>query len=107
MNAIDAWHAELKNGEELSREFCQAFAASMRARKLTFGERIHCPFVRPFFLSGSDEARIRRAAETLATLGERIAREAVESPILFSQLGVTEAERSRALDILLEFVTAS
>ena len=37
------------------------FAASMRARKLTFGDRVHCPFLRPFFLTRSDEARIRAA----------------------------------------------
>lgn len=106
MNAIDAWHAELANGGELSRAFCQEFAAAMRSRKLTFGERIHCPFLRPFFLSGTDEARIRRAAETLATLGERIARQAVESPVLFSQLGVTDAEE-RLIRIEPRYGTAS
>ena len=36
----------------------------MRSRKLTFGDRVHCPFLRPFFLSAADEARMRRAAET-------------------------------------------
>ena len=50
----------------------------MRARKLTFGDRVHCPFLRPFFLTAADEARIRRAAETLAALGERVAREALD-----------------------------
>ena len=45
----------------------------MRERKLTFGDRVHCPFLRPFFLTGSDEARIRAAAETIAALGERVA----------------------------------
>ena len=28
-------------------------------RKLTFGDRIHCPFLRPFFLTEADEARMR------------------------------------------------
>ncbi|MEO6212027.1 MAG: hypothetical protein ABIP65_00240 [Vicinamibacterales bacterium] len=87
-----AWHAELANGNELTREFCQEFARSMRARKLTFGDRIHCPFLRPFMLSAAEEARVRGASETLARLGERVAREAMHSPALFSQLGVTEAE---------------
>ena len=92
MNAIDAWHEELKHGRELTPEFCRDFSGQMRARKLTFGDRVHCPFVRPFFLSASDEARIRRAAETLAALGERIVREAMESRDLFTQLGITDAE---------------
>jgi hypothetical protein len=66
----------------------------MRARKLTFGDRVHCPFLRPFFLSAADEARIRRAAETLAAIGERVVREAMQSPALFSQLGITDAEHA-------------
>ncbi|MBA2301917.1 MAG: hypothetical protein H0W08_04720 [Acidobacteria bacterium] len=92
MNEIESWHGLLRVDDELTREFCTGFAASMRARRLTFGDRIHCPFLRPFFLSAIDEACIRRAAETLAALGERVAREAMSSPELFAQLGVTEAE---------------
>jgi len=92
MQAIDAWHTLLRQGDELTPEHCVEFAAAMRARKLTFGDRIHCPFLRPFFLTTGDEARIRRAAETLAALGERVAREAVVSRALFEQLGVMDAE---------------
>ena len=64
----------------------------MRARKLTFGDRVHSPFLRPFFLSASDEVRIRRAAETIAAVGERVVREAMSSRSLFTQLGITEPE---------------
>ena len=92
MDLVSAWHAELANGTELTREFCASFAASMRARKLTFGDRIHCPFLRPFLLSARDEARIRRAAETIAAIGERVVQHALESPQLFAQLGITDAE---------------
>ena len=89
---IDDWHGLLRPGEERSPEYALAFAAAMRGRKLTFGDRVHCPFLRPFFLSAADEARIRRASETLAAIGERVAREAIASRPLFDQLGVTEAE---------------
>jgi uncharacterized circularly permuted ATP-grasp superfamily protein len=89
---VDSWHEELKRGRELTPEFCHEFAASMRARKLTFGDRVHSPFLRPFFLSGSEEARIRRAAETIAAVGERVAHEAMSSRSLFTQLGITEDE---------------
>ena len=92
MSVVEAWLEELKNGRELTPEFCQEFASSMRARKLTFGDRIHSPFLRPFFLSASDEARIRRASETIAAVGERVVREALVSPPLFEQLGITDAE---------------
>jgi len=92
VNAIDTWHSLLRPNVELSRAYAEEFAASMRARKLTFGDRVHCPFLRPFFLSEADESRMRVAAETIAALGERVIVAALESPALFNQLGLTEAE---------------
>ncbi len=92
MDHIDAWHGLLQAGGELGPEFRASLAAEMRARKLTFGDRLHCPFLRPFFLAAADAGRIRSAAETIAMLGERLARVAMDSPRLFRDLGVTEAE---------------
>ena len=106
MDAVEAWHAELANGGELTPAFCRDFAASMRARKLTFGDRIHCPFLRPFLLSAGDEARIRHAAETIAEVGERVVRSAMDSPALFAQLGITPAEE-RLIRIEPGYETAS
>ena len=106
MTVADAWHDELTRGTELTPEFCHEFAASMRARRLVFGDRIHSPFLRPFFLSASDEARIRRASETIAAVGERVAREALTSPALFQQLGITEPEE-RLIRIEPGYATAS
>jgi uncharacterized circularly permuted ATP-grasp superfamily protein len=87
-----AWHALLQEGDELTPRFTRQLAASMRERGLTFGDRLHCPFIRPFFLSGADEARMRHAAETMAALGERVVRAALETPALFDELGMREAE---------------
>ena len=106
MNVVERWNEELKQGRELTPEFCHEFAASMRARKLTFGDRIHSPFLRPFFLSAADEGQIRRAAETIAAVGERVAREALTMPSLFAQLGITDAE-DRLIRIDPGYVTAS
>ena len=92
MDAIAEWHALLRTSGSDSAAACQSLASAMRERRLTFGERIHCPFLRPFLLSAGDEARIRKAAETLAALGERVARAALASPTLFRALGVTEPE---------------
>jgi uncharacterized circularly permuted ATP-grasp superfamily protein len=92
MDSIAAWNALLRPDVELAREYCQEFAASMRSRKLTFGERVHCPFLRPYFLSEADEARMRMAAQTIAALGERVTAAALASPALFDQLGLSEAE---------------
>ncbi len=106
MDFVETWHALLGEGAELSPQFSASLAAEMRARKLTFGDRIHCPFLRPFFLSAADESRISAAAETIAVLGERIARAAMDSPRLFSALGVTEAE-ARLIRIDPGYATAS
>ncbi|MGH9312069.1 MAG: circularly permuted type 2 ATP-grasp protein [Vicinamibacterales bacterium] len=78
---------------------CADLAARMRAEGLTFGGRLLCPFLRPFFLPTSDEARVRTAAEGLAAIGERVARLALETPSLVAELGLSEAElRLAAID---------
>jgi uncharacterized circularly permuted ATP-grasp superfamily protein len=92
MDPIEAWHELLRTSGQDSPDACRSFAAVMRSARLTFGERVHCPFLRPFLLSAADEARIRRASETIAALGERVARAAIDSPLLFRALGVTEGE---------------
>jgi uncharacterized circularly permuted ATP-grasp superfamily protein len=106
MDQIGAWHALLRHDVELTPQFCAALAGSMRERKLTFGDRVHCPFLRPFFLSEADEVRIMEAAETIAALGERIARVAMASPALFAELGITEGE-ARLIHLDPGYATAS
>jgi uncharacterized circularly permuted ATP-grasp superfamily protein len=106
MDAIGEWHALLRPNEELTPRFTSAFTTAMRARKLTFGQRVHCPFLRPFFLTPADEARIRVATETIAALGERVIRAAFESDDLFNQLGLTEAEEA-LVDLEPGYTTAS
>lgn len=106
MDPIAAWHALLRPEYELAPEFCRAFADEMRARRLTFGARVHCRVLRPFFLSAADEARIRLASETLARIGERVARAALDDGRLLAALGVTPPEE-RLLRIDPGYDTAS
>jgi uncharacterized circularly permuted ATP-grasp superfamily protein len=103
---VAEWHALLRPDVELRPEASLEFASAMRARKLTFGERVHCPFLRPFFLTAADESRIRHAAETLAAIGERVIHAAMKTPSLLDELGVTDAER-RLIDIEPGYHTAS
>lgn len=93
MDPVERWHALAREAGELSPAFCAAFADSMRERKLTFGDRVHCPFLRPFFLSASDERRVRAAAETIAAAGERVVHAALESEELLDRLGISGEER--------------
>jgi len=87
---IAVWH-ELLDAER-GGELCAELTASQRARRLRFGDRVLCPFLRPFFLTGDDETRVRSVAETLWTLGERVARAALERPALFADLALSDEE---------------
>ena len=106
MQAIADWQSLLRPDRELTPEFCAAFADSMRARRLTFGNRVHCPVLRPFFLSAGDEGRIRMAAEAIAAIGERVVAAALREPRIVTALGVTDDEQ-RLIQIDPGYATAS
>jgi len=76
--------------------FAEQFFARLRAAKLTFGDRVHCPFLRPFFVSPEDEQRVRIVAETVAALGERVASAALADRGLFAQLRLRPEEERLA-----------
>jgi hypothetical protein len=93
MNPVDVWHGLLQP-EERTAAFFEGFARQMRAARLTFGDRIHSPFLRPLFVTEEDEARIRQLAETVATLGERVVEAALgPRPELLAELGLRDEER--------------
>ena len=96
LSPVDAWHALLRSGVELTPAFCAELAARMRAKRLTFGDRVHCPFLRPFFITEPDEARVRPVAETIAVLGERVVEAALASRDLIAQVGLSEEEERLA-----------
>jgi hypothetical protein len=87
---IDAWHALVREAD--GGGLCDGLAARMRERHLTFGGRLLCPFLRPFFLDRRDEERVTHAAETLWRLAERVAAAARERPALMQELGLSDAE---------------
>jgi hypothetical protein len=97
MNPIDCWHGALRP-EELTASAFAGLSARMRAERLTFGDRVHCPFMRPLFLTDDDERRVREFAETLAVLGERVVAAAMAEPSLLDELGIRPDER-RLIDI--------
>ena len=105
MNPIDAWHGALLP-EDLTASAFERLSARMRAERLTFGDRVHCPFLRPLFLTDEDERRIREFAETLAVLGERVVTAAMASPSLLEELGLRPDER-RLIDVEPGYARAS
>jgi hypothetical protein len=94
IDPIPAWHALVRQGTDAS--LCAGLASRMRERHLTFGGRLLCPFLRPFFIDPADEGRIKRAAETLWRLGERLAQAAATDDALMAELGLSDDERALA-----------
>src|SRR5437016_11834177 len=92
----EEWHAILKATLPRVPGLPKDLFKRMRRAKLTFGDRVHCPFLRPFFLSPEDEERVRTVAETIADLGERITSAALSDKHLFAQLHLREEEERLA-----------
>jgi hypothetical protein len=91
-NTAEYWDAFLPPALENDPAFAENFLRELRAAKLTFGDRVHCPFLRPFFLSPQDEDRVRPVAETIAELGERVALAALADEKLFAQFHLRPEE---------------
>jgi len=100
------WLSLLRPDVELTEAYCEDWKARLRAARLTFGDRIHCPFLRPFFVEEFEESHVRRVAETIAVLGERVVQAALASPQILSQLALS-AEEERLARIEPGYKTAS
>ncbi len=90
--AAEQWHKLLKTKLRSSPKFTEHFYAQLHAAKLTFGNRVHCPFLRPFFLSSEDEQRVRVVAETMAELAERVTDAAMKDAALLAQFHLRDEE---------------
>ncbi len=88
----ERWREALLPALGNSPHFAEQFFDRLRAAKLTFGDRVHCPFLRPFFLSPEDEQRVRIVAEAIAALGERVVAAALEDRALFAQFRLRPEE---------------
>jgi uncharacterized circularly permuted ATP-grasp superfamily protein len=89
----EAWNSLLRPEIELAEPFWAELSARLRAAKLTFGGRVHCPFLRPLFLSRQDVGRITRVAEAIAAVGERVVQAALADHTIFDAVGLTDDER--------------
>ena len=87
---IEHWHTLLR--DERGGELCAQLTEAQRARRLRFGDRVLCPFLRPFFLDAADEARVKSVAEALWALGERVAQAALERPAMLTDLALSDDE---------------
>ena len=90
--AAEQWHKLLQAKLRSSPKFTENFYEQLRAAKLTFGNRVHCPFLRPFFLSPEDEQRVRVVAETMADLAERVTDATMKDRALLAQFHLRDEE---------------
>jgi uncharacterized circularly permuted ATP-grasp superfamily protein len=93
---VAAWNESLGALLRKSPEFPGQFLEQLRAARLTFGDRVHCPFLRPFFLSPADELLVREVSETIARLAERVVVAALEDKTLFAQFHLRPEEERLA-----------
>ena len=91
-NPVEHWDKLLRPLVKKSTSLAEKFLEDVRAAKLTFGERVHCPFLRPVFLSPEDEQRLRSVAEALVVIAERITHQAMEDTSLFKQFHLRPEE---------------
>jgi uncharacterized circularly permuted ATP-grasp superfamily protein len=90
VSASEHWNALLAGVD--APAMCARLSVAMRDRRLRFGDRVICPFLRPFFLDAADEARVGGVAEMLWRLGERVAAEALRTPQMLTDLALSEGE---------------
>jgi hypothetical protein len=93
---VVAWNDFLEVLLKKSSNFPSQFLDQLRAAKMTFGDRVHCPFLRPFFLSPADELLVREVSETVAKLGERAVTASLDDKSLFAQFHLRPEEERLA-----------
>ena len=89
---VEYWDELLRPLLKKSPEMAKRFLTEVRGAKLTFGDRVHCPFLRPVFLNPQDEQRVLDVAETIAAIAERLTTVALEDESLFRQFHLRPEE---------------
>ncbi len=89
---VEYWDKLLRAALKKSPEVPKQFLDQLRTANLTFGKRVHCPFLRPVFLSPQDEERVRGVAEVIASIAERLTLAALEDRALFEQFHLRPEE---------------
>jgi uncharacterized circularly permuted ATP-grasp superfamily protein len=89
---VEYWDELLRKLLKKSPGLPKDFLEEVCAAKLTFGKRVHCPFLRPVFLSPQDEERVRKVAEAIAAMAERLTIAALEDASLLGQFHLRPEE---------------
>ena len=94
-DAIEYWHGLLRPDVELTPQFAEQFTRELLAARLHFGDRIHCPFLRPFFLDSEQLALVTpRRRDHRADGRARGGLVALERTELLEAVALTDDERA-------------
>jgi len=93
---VEYWDELLRPLVKKSPDLAKRFLQQVREAKLTFGDRVHCPFLRPVFLSPQDDERVKFVAETIAAMAERLTAAALEDTSLLEQFHLRPEEERLA-----------
>ncbi|HUN64066.1 MAG TPA: hypothetical protein VMU53_18845, partial [Candidatus Sulfotelmatobacter sp.] len=93
---VEYWDELLRPLVKKSPDLAKHFLRQVQEAKLTFGDRVHCPFLRPVFLSPQDDERVKFVAETIAAIAERLTAAALEDPSLLEQFHLRPEEERLA-----------
>jgi hypothetical protein len=89
---VEYWDKLLRAALKKTPELPKQFLDQLGTANLTFDKRVHCPFLRPVFLSPQDEERVRGVAEVIAAIAERLTLTALEDRALFEQFHLRPEE---------------
>src|SRR2546422_827121 len=94
--AIADYHELLAGDATLSPPVLEKLGHTMRAHRLTYGDRPIGVSLRPHFIERHQFELLAETAELVASALEKVAAAAVQSPVLMARLGLTEAEQKLA-----------
>jgi hypothetical protein len=95
--AIAEYHELLLRDKTLAPRVFERLHAAMRANRLVYGDRPISVALRPHLLERPQFEEQKMVAELIVRALEKIAAAAVQSPVLMTQLGLTETEQKVAL----------
>jgi hypothetical protein len=94
--AIAEYHELLASDKTLAPSLFEQLHRAMRTKGLVYGDRPISVALRPHFLERLQFEIQTAIAELIASALEKVAAEAVQSPVLMTQLGLTDTEQKLA-----------
>lgn len=90
---VQSYHRELESHQSTLPEWAMLLEREMRKRRLIFGDRILCSFLRPHFIGQSEWEMVQNASALLIGAFRKVFQRVQQNPPLMNKLGLTDAEQ--------------